>query len=623
MEFKLDQFQIDAVESINKDFNVLVVAPTGSGKTYIAEKAIEKYTKQNQKVIYTTPIKALSNQKYNDFRELNLDTGLLTGDRSLNPESELIVATTEILRNMIYSNDKRLEKIGLIVLDEVHYLADTERGTTWEEIIIHAPQNIKFLFLSATIRNKEEFHNWIVSLRGKTSLIHSNIRPVPLEISLVGVNPHNEQLKIIKSSKDKRNNKIFKFEKQYKKYKRPHLGFQLDYLNLNKLTPSIFFYFSRDRVETKARQAATNRKKIKKAEELKDIFNQVFSSLDSSQFELLNLDELLWMWVRGIGYHHAGLAPIVKEFVEYLFLNRYINFLFATETLSLGLNLPAKSIVIDRLYKFDGIKTRLINQSEFLQLTGRAGRRGIDVKGFAFVNYDRNIENFWYNNLFTLKSSNLKSAYSISYSSILNMLNKYSLDEAVELLEKSFFAYQNNFNTKKLENTFTSKLEVLNKLNFTDKNKKSLVLTDTYRDNLIVGIELLDAEFSKDMNFYLMLICSGLSTTRHEYSLNDIYQDTFIKFQIMEEKINKLESFAGVKKNISIDIGWFSIFNEYLHSGDIESVIAKFNISVGDFIRAGKEASELSTKLYNIYGINEFKMISNLFNDELIQKTMR
>tara|TARA_Y100000389_G_scaffold123046_1_gene120341 strand:+ start:360 stop:2231 length:1872 start_codon:yes stop_codon:yes gene_type:complete len=623
VEFKLDQFQIDAVESINKDFNVLVVAPTGSGKTYIAEKAIEKYTKQNQKVIYTTPIKALSNQKYNDFRELNLDTGLLTGDRSLNPESELIVATTEILRNMIYSNDKRLEKIGLIVLDEVHYLADTERGTTWEEIIIHAPQNIKFLFLSATIRNKEEFHNWIVSLRGKTSLIHSNIRPVPLEISLVGVNPHNEQLKIIKSSKDKRNNKIFKFEKQYKKYKRPHLGFQLDYLNLNKLTPSIFFYFSRDRVETKARQAATNRKKIKKAEELRDIFNQVFSSLDSSQYELLNLDELLWMWVRGIGYHHAGLAPIVKEFVEYLFLNRYINFLFATETLSLGLNLPAKSIVIDRLYKFDGIKTRLINQSEFLQLTGRAGRRGIDVKGFAFVNYDRNIENFWYNNLFTLKSSNLKSAYSISYSSILNMLNKYSLDEAVELLEKSFFAYQNNFNTKKLENTFTSKLEVLNKLNFTDKNKKSLVLTDTYRDNLIVGIELLDAEFSKDMNFYLMLICSGLSTTRHEYSLNDIYQDTFIKFQIMEEKINKLESFAGVKKNISIDIGWFSIFNEYLHSGDIESVIAKFNISVGDFIRAGKEASELSTKLYNIYGINEFKMISNLFNDELIQKTMR
>ena len=623
MTFNLDKFQIQAIDSINKDFNVLVVAPTGSGKTYIAEKAIEKYTKQNQNVIYTTPIKALSNQKYNDFTNLNIDTGLLTGDRTLKPDSELIVATTEILRNMIYSNDERLKQIGLIVLDEVHYLSDSERGTTWEEIIIHAPKNIKFLFLSATIRNKEEFHSWIVSLRGKTDLVHSNIRPVPLEISLVGLNPHNEQLKIIKSSKDKRNNKIFKFEKQYRRYKRPHLGFQLDYLDNKQLTPSIFFYFSRDRVETKARQATTNRKKIKEAEEVRKLFNNVFDSLDPVEYELLNLDELLWMWVRGVGYHHAGLAPIVKEFIEYLFLNRFIKYLFATETLSLGLNLPAKSIVIDRLYKFDGVKTRLINQSEFLQLTGRAGRRGIDTKGFAFINYDRNIENFWYNNLFTLKSSNLNSAYSVSYSSILNMLSKYSLNEAIELLEKSFFAYQNNFNIKNLKKTFTSKLEVLELLNFKDKNKKSIVLTETYRDNLIVGLELLENDFKKDMNFYLMLICSGLSTTRQVLSLNDIYMDTYVKFQIMEEKINKMESFAGVKKTTSIEIGWFSIFNEYLHSEDIESVLTKFNISIGDFIRAGKEAAELSTKLFNIYKLKEFKIISDMFNNELIQKTMR
>ena len=623
MTFNLDKFQTQAIDSINKDFNVLVVAPTGSGKTYIAEKAIEKYTQQNQNVIYTTPIKALSNQKYNDFTNLNIDTGLLTGDRSIKPDSELIVATTEILRNMIYSNDERLKQIGLIVLDEVHYLSDSERGTTWEEIIIHAPKNIKFLFLSATIRNKEEFHNWIVSLRGKTALVYSNIRPVPLEISLVGLNPHNDQLKIIKSSKDKRNNKIFKFEKQYRKYKRPHLGFQLDYLDNKQLTPSIFFYFSRDRVETKARQATTNRKKIKEAEEVRKLFNNVFDSLDSVEYELLNLDVLLWMWVRGVGYHHAGLAPIVKEFIEYLFLNRFIKYLFATETLSLGLNLPAKSIVIDRLYKFDGVKTRLINQSEFLQLTGRAGRRGIDTKGFAFINYDRNIENFWYNNLFTLKSSNLNSAYSVSYSSILNMLSKYSLNEAVELLENSFFAYQNNFNIKNLKKTFTSKLEVLELLKFKDNNKKSIVLTETYRDNLIVGLELLENEFNKDMNFYLMLVCSGLTTTRQVLSLNDIYMDTYVKFQIMEEKINKMESFAGVKNTTSIEIGWFSIFNEYLHSQDIELVLTKFNISIGDFIRAGKEASELSTKLFNIYKLKEFKIISDMFSNELIQKTMR
>jgi superfamily II RNA helicase len=203
------------------------------------------------------------------------------------------------------------------------------------------------------------------------------------------------------------------------------------------------------------------------------------------------------------------------------------------------------------------------------------------------------------------------------------MLNKYSLSEAIDLLEKSFFAYQNNFNVSGLKKTFKSKLEVLENLNFKEGSKKSIVLTDTYRDNLIIGIELLESDFKKDMNFYLMLVCSGLSSTRHDLSLNEIYLDTYVKFQIMEEKINKMETFAGVKKTTSIDIGWFSIFNEYLHTEDIEAVLVKFNISVGDFIRAGKEASELSAKLFNIYGNKEFKMISNLFNDELIQKTMR
>tara|TARA_E500000081_G_scaffold61822_1_gene64238 strand:+ start:58 stop:669 length:612 start_codon:yes stop_codon:yes gene_type:complete len=203
------------------------------------------------------------------------------------------------------------------------------------------------------------------------------------------------------------------------------------------------------------------------------------------------------------------------------------------------------------------------------------------------------------------------------------MLSKYSLNEAVELLENSFFAYQNNFNIKNLKKTFTSKLEVLELLKFKDNNKKSIVLTETYRDNLIVGLELLENEFNKDMNFYLMLVCSGLSTTRQVLSLNDIYMDTYVKFQIMEEKINKMESFAGVKNTTSIEIGWFSIFNEYLHSQDIELVLTKFNISIGDFIRAGKEASELATKLFNIYKLKEFKIISDMFSNELIQKTMR
>ena len=183
--FVADNFQLEAINDIKSNNNVLVIAPTGSGKTYIAEKSIEHYLKKQKNVFYTTPIKALSNQKFNDFSKECINTGLLTGDRTINKNSELVIATTEILRNMIFSNDKKLKNTGLIILDEVHYLGDKERGTTWEEILIHANQDIKFLCLSATIKNKNEFLEWIVSLRGSTSLVNSDIRPTPLEISLV------------------------------------------------------------------------------------------------------------------------------------------------------------------------------------------------------------------------------------------------------------------------------------------------------------------------------------------------------------------------------------------------------------------------------------------------------
>ena len=327
MEFKLDKFQEDAIKSLYENLNVLVIAPTGSGKTYIAEKAVEKYLSEELNVIYTTPIKALSNQKYNDFNNLGYETGLLTGDRTIKSDSSLIVGTTEILRNMIFTEDERLEDIGIIVLDEVHYLGDSERGTTWEEIIIHAPKNIKLLCLSATIENKSEFLDWIVSLRGPTKLVESNIRPVPLDVELVATQRNNEKIYTIKSTKNNKNKRIFNFDKKYLNHKKPLLPNQINYLDKNNLTPTIFFYFSRDRVETKARQATSTRSRQRKNDELKKIYDEVFKNLDNEEYDLLNLDELYWMWSRRIAYHHAGLAPIVKEFIEYLFLHRFIDIL--------------------------------------------------------------------------------------------------------------------------------------------------------------------------------------------------------------------------------------------------------------------------------------------------------
>ena len=620
MNYELDSFQIDAIESLYENLNVLVTAPTGAGKTIIAERGIEEYLDKGNRVIYTTPIKALSNQKYHDFMSSGFDTGLLTGDRNENPDAGLIIATTEILRNMIFTNDERINDIGLVVLDEVHYLADKERGSTWEEIIIHLPKDIKLLCLSATIGNENEFLNWIVSQRGPTDLIQSKIRPVPLEISLITASKDDEQILAIKSTEDKRNKPIFKLDKKFKRFRKPSLSDQISYIMNKKATPCILFYFSREKVENKARYAANLNFKIKKNVQLRHLFEDIFDDITNEEYQLLNLDELYWMWSRGVAYHHAGLAPIVKEFVEFLFINRHIDILFATETLSLGINMPAKSIIIDSSFKYDGLKTRLISKSEFLQLTGRAGRRGIDSKGYAYINYDKRVENSWYNDLFDLKPNNLKSSYSNSYGSVLNLNNKYGEKKGIEMIKKSFYSYQNKLNDKALETNYKAKLKVLNEMNYFTDLKKNKLLTETHRDNLILGIEMLNE--NNDIEFCLMFLASGISTSKYEISVHDKYNDLLTKYLISQEKVNKLEAFSGVKNKINLDITWFSIFLEFYNSDNIEYTLSKFNVTLGDFIKACREASEISQKVYSIYEIENFDKIAKKLKHNIIQKTM-
>lgn len=618
---QLDKFQIDSINDIKNLNNVLVVAPTGSGKTLIAEKSIEYYIQNNKRIIYTTPIKALSNQKYNDFKNQNINVGLLTGDRSINQDANLIIATTEILRNMIFSNDSRLTNTGLIILDEVHYLGDKERGTTWEEIFIHAPINIKFLCLSATIKNRNEFLEWIVSLRGPTSLIVSDNRPVPLEISLVATNKVTKKFSIIKSTKNKENKPIFRFSKQSNNYLNPKGHQIIKYLDDMNLLPSILFYFSREKVESKARQLANSSSVTHFKHQIKEKFDSVFSDLENDEYTLLNLDEHLWMWSRGVGFHHAGLAPIVKEFVEYLFLNKYISYLYATETLALGINMPAKSIILERLYKYDGIKTRLITQSEFLQLTGRAGRRGIDEKGYAFLSFDKNINNDWYTNLFSLESSNLNSAYSVNYFSIVNLVKNHSLEDAIKLLNKSFFIFQKKYKTELLEKMFYAKHNILKELNFLD-NHKGMVLAETQRDNMIPAIYLYEKISNKTDDFYLMFVASGITNDVRKLSFNDAYENEYSSFESSLELLNKLENMHNLKHYTNIDLQWFDIVNEYKRSQNIEYVVTKFNLNIGDFIKVAKEISELSKKLSTLYDDEEFYKIHKMFDNKLIQKTM-
>lgn len=617
---KLDNFQTEAINDIKSNSNVLVVAPTGSGKTLIAERSIDYYLDLNKSIFYTTPIKALSNQKYNDFKTMGYDVGLLTGDRNINQNSQLIVATTEILRNMIFADDERLNNVGLIVLDEVHYLADKERGTTWEEVLIHANNKIKFLCLSATIENKNEFLEWIVSIRGTTSLVHSKKRPVPLKTSLISKSHISNNLIFMDSEKND-SNKIFKSANRRRSFIKPKLNEIISYISKNNLEPLIIFYFSREKTESNARSLTSNSTVSKEKGYIKQKFDEVFSDLSNEEKDLLNLDEQLWMWTRGIGYHHAGLAPIVKEFIEYLFINKYIKYLFATETLALGVNLPAKSILINNLNKFDGFKTRLINNSEFLQLSGRAGRRGIDTQGFAFLNYDKNVNFEWYKNLFKLKPSILKSAFSVNYSSVIKLNNLYTKEEALSLLNKSFYSYQNFSNIENLKSTFLSRYKILDELNILN-SREGFILSETYRDSLLPGVILFKSEESKSIEFYMMFIATGISTELSDIGYNDEFQNIYAKYESINEMINRVEIKHNLNKLLKVNYSLFSLLIEYMRTNNIEYVVSKFNINIGDFIKISKEVSELSKKLFTLYDDKEFEKIHKIFNNKLVMKSM-
>ena len=634
---KLDNFQKKAIASINQNLDVLVVAPTGAGKTLIAEHAIEKAFKQNKKVIYTAPIKSLSNQKYSDFKKkYNVEVGILTGDRSINKEAPLLILTTEILRNMIFTKDKTIQDIGLVVLDEVHFLGDRDRGNVWEEIIIHLPVGINLVYLSATIANTNEFQEWLVSLRGPTDLIVSDSRPVPLISNLISQNKSSEEIINIiniKSDSYVGSTKLFSsLNTYYKKhinklYSRPNLETFIDYLITNNSVPAIYFVFSREKTEIHARRFSNYSKRKSNLDPLYNYLHSLLGKLSNSEKEILNYDELLWMWSRGISYHHAGMIPIAKEVVELLFLNGYLDILFSTETLSLGINMPAKSVTIHDVHKFDGYTTRPIKGNEYMQLTGRAGRRGIDEIGNSYIFFDKSLESKWYLDLFNTKANKLESQYSLSYTSISGLLKLYNKDDAVETLNRSFWAFQNKYNIDVLSKDFNDQYGFLVNFSFIDSKgttKLGEKLLYLGRDNFIPSILLMNNEKIKNMNMIqgLIIISQGLSFTSSDQNLpKEIFESKMLleKYSSACNEYNKLNN---VERFFVSNYSQFMYMYHFLEHNDINLTLNNFDLSPGDFVKVIREAYEIATKLYDLYDEDIFKEISSKFNVNLITKSI-
>ncbi len=490
----LDKFQIDAIHSIEKNNSVVVSAATGTGKTLIADYVIDKYLRLDKKLIYTAPIKALSNQKYNDFKQQygNENVGILTGDVTINPEAPLLIMTTEIYRNMLLSHDPSVDNLAYVIFDEIHYLGDIERGTVWEESIIFSKNHTRFLCLSATIPNAKQFANWISYIKKHdVDVIVEKRRAVPLhhlfydtEQGFKTLNEINEQKQLDKYPKY---HKEFKNKKKHIEELRSIKKFShidlLQELEREDKIPCIYFCFSRQLTQTKAELLKQKKNYLSPQEssETGKIIRAKLETTDKSVLGLQTTKTLRECLSNGIGFHHAGLLPVLKEIVETLFSKGLIKVLFATETFAVGINMPAKTVCFDSLEKYDGINFRYLNSKEYFQLAGRAGRRGIDEEGFAISIIERNFMDIEKVIQITQSDSEpLQSQFQLSINTILNMIHSHTEQEQKIILQSSFFSYQKvgKSGTPKIIASFEKKKDKLIKNGYITKGLNGLELTE-------------------------------------------------------------------------------------------------------------------------------------------------
>ena len=484
MPFGLDPFQREACEAIEAGSSVLVAAPTGAGKTVVAEFAIHLTMEApTGRVFYTTPMKALSNQKHRELTEVygSASVGLLTGDTSINGDARIVVMTTEVLRNMLYEG-RDLSQLEYVVMDEVHYLADRFRGAVWEEVIIHLPRHVRLVSLSATVSNAEEFGAWLVAVRGDTKVIVCEHRPVPLDAhvhirgrlvdlfdSKAGEESHRPSRELVDLARgtdiadsaahghrDRGGHNRYRSRRPPRGGHRPGnarggFGNRVDRVELiemldeREMLPAIDFIFSRAGCDGAVRQVVDGGLRLTTPEdraEIRAIVDERTRLLDDADLGVLGYFDWLDGLERGVAAHHAGLLPVFKEVVEELFRARLLRVVFATETLSLGINMPARTVVLEQLEKFNGEARVRITPGEYTQLTGRAGRRGIDTEGHAVVIWSGKFQPVEVASLASRRTYPLHSSFKPTYNMAVNLVDRLGVVGTREVLETSFAQFQ-------------------------------------------------------------------------------------------------------------------------------------------------------------------------------------
>ena len=617
--FELDHFQKHAIQSINDGENILVTAHTGSGKTVPAIYAIADSLKKGKKILYTSPIKSLSNQKYQELSNKFDSVGILTGDIKYNPDAQCIILTTEILRNMLYkkhnSNDDtlNLDDVDKIIFDEIHYINDPNRGKVWEETIILLSPDIQLVMLSATIDKADKFASWIGDLKDKNiSLIPTNKRVVPLEHNIYM--PHNELICFIDSNKRFKN-----YNKIQEKYQKNNLFTILpkfiEYLKKENYLPTLFFVFSRKECEKLANKTTINLITNEERSEIRNIFDFNLRNYKDIYEKLPQYQDVVKILDRGVAFHHSGLIPILKEIIEILFSKGLIKVLYATETFAVGVNMPTKVVVFPRLSKFSDGKIRNLRTDEYLQMAGRAGRRGIDKFGKVIILPTDSFPTYsTFKSITHGNSPSIKSKFTLSYQFILKILKNDNISMS-EFLENSLFAIDNlneikilNYEIKDCEN----ELKILPKISQKEYEDCSEYININDKVNGFIKLK------KKERKKYLNEMNDIKNLYKNFDGILDKYKSIFDQKDIIYKKTKDIEY---IKKFVTKDINLmkdFMIDKNYLSINNKEVSLTEKGYIASEI----NECNELllteilNEKIFNNLEIHEIVCILSIFIEE-------
>jgi len=661
LNFELDRFQLEAIDAVDEHVNVLVSAPTGSGKTLVANYAIGRILDRDQRAFYTTPLKALSNQKFKELGEIFgvSNVGLLTGDTTINRQAQIVVMTTEVLRNMLLTESDQLRTLGLVILDEVHYLQDPFRGGVWEEVLILTPPAVRFVALSATIGNARFLGDWFEEVRGPTSVIIEATRPIQLHNHLAIVRRGQPMADVIDllegphlSHEAKRIDNMMKATRRFRPgpkwkgsqssappppFRSPRRSELLQALERDDLLPVIVFIFSRAACDNAVHQCRRDGLLFTTPDERREIeaiAETRLSDFSPEDLQALEYADFIDCLRRGLAMHHAGMVPAFREIVEVCFERNLLAVVFATETLALGVNMPARSVALEKFSKFSDAGRKFLTSGEYSQMTGRAGRRGLDDEGHAIVCFANEVALSDVGRVALAPPSDLHSSFRPTYNFTANLVNHFEFETALEVVRRSFAQFETDHrpsgSKRPLGDQMLARHHVLEELGYATGwhlNPRGQLLRSIYHEcDLLIaesitagvfeGLEasqlagVLSCFVFESKRASRTLNAARHVTTKKKKSLNDRLgqdrrgniADRAHEIRMIALAVHEVEDRYGVPHAKEPDAKFANTIAAWARGASLSTVLDLADVemgqtSPGDFVRNAKQVADLCEQL--------------------------